>query len=208
MLVGLDCETSGSFVSQHSLVQIGIFLPGGARFFSYVGWEDFEADPESLEVIGMTECEIRNAPRAEQVERELIAWCESQAVGHRELVAVGWGVSTFDLPFVAKTFPAFKKQYMSHRTAELNAICYALADVKTYHDELRDFEFWKRSAKKAAEFQAAAAMGIEASWHNAGYDAVTALLAFEWLRQIAGHPAPASSKMAIEAIVNDPASVL
>lgn len=194
MLVGLDCETTGSIQSRHSLVQIGICLPSGEQFFSHVGWDVFEADPESLQVIRMSEDEIRRGPVALDVERDLIAWCESRGIGEKSLIPVGWGVSTFDLPFVAKTFPDFKKRYFSHRTVELNAICYALADVKCYHDELQDFDFWKRCAKKAAEFEANAAMKIVPDWHNAGYDAVTSLLAFEWLRKIVGHPSPSSTK--------------
>ncbi|OOG43457.1 hypothetical protein [Rhodanobacter sp. C05] len=197
MLVGLDCETTGSIASRHSLVQIGIYLPDGQQFFAQVGWDAFEADPESLEVIRMSEDDIRRGPAASDVERDLLAWCEGHGIGDKALVPVGWGVSTFDLPFVTKTFPEFRKRYLSHRTVELNALCYALAGVKTYNDELRDFDFWKRTAKWAAEFEATASMRITPDWHNAGYDAVTSLLAFEWLRKIMGHPAPSSAKFVL-----------
>jgi len=76
----------------------------------------------------------------------------------------------------------------------LNAICYALADVKSYHDELKDFDFWKRTAKHAAEIEAAVGMSMPPDWHNAGYDAVTSLLAWNWLHKIVGHPAPSSTR--------------
>jgi DNA polymerase III epsilon subunit-like protein len=194
MLIGLDCETTGPIPGRHNLVQIGLCLPSEERFFSPVGWRTFEAEPEALQIIRMSEDDIRQAPFAPYAERDLIVWCAARGVSENSLVPVGWDVSGFDLPFVRLTFPDFSKRFLSQQAVELNTVCHALAGVKRYHDAPRDFDFWKRAAKRAAEFDALARLGIAAAWHHAAYDALTSLLAFEWLRKVIDHPAPASTR--------------
>ena len=99
-----------------------------------------------------------------------LAWYINQAYRKR-FIALGWNVGSFDLPFIHRDLPQLG-QYMHYRTIDLNAVCFAAAEVTG-----DSYEYVKEEAKEyaAGNFQS------DATWHDAGYDAATSLLSYEYL---------------------------
>lgn len=83
-------------------------------------------------------------------------------------VPVGFNVGAFDMPFVRDLLPN-TAAYFSRRTVDLNALCFALAGKY-------NFETWKKLAKQYAIEK----IGYE-NQHDAGWDAMMHLYAFEYL---------------------------
>jgi hypothetical protein len=105
-------------------------------------------------------------------------------------VAVGWNVGAFDMPFVRDALPMTCPLF-SRRTADLNAVCFTLGGALHLGGSTPKWSTWKRLAKEAAQSSLLAA-GVATDWHDAGYDAVASLAAWNWLRdRIAGLPMPA-----------------
>lgn len=191
VVVGLDGEMSGVRPWQHKLIQIGACLAPGECFASDIGWDEFEYEPEALAAIGVTTDRVRAGPPATEVDDALHAWLVERGVGPRGLVAVGWRVSTFDIPFVLRTLPRVTG-LLSHHTVELNAVCYTLAGTVSYQGGPRDAATWKALANRAAQAYLGALTGAPPAWHDAGFDASAAMAAWLWLRTVvAGHPVPA-----------------
>jgi hypothetical protein len=103
-------------------------------------------------------------------------WLDDRfGAGKRDLHAVGWNVGSFDLPFVREYLPSLGDRF-SYRSVDLNSILYSMADTDDEYKEL------KGKAKARAELALRAA-GVEPAWHDAGYDAAAALMAFKYLRE-------------------------
>jgi hypothetical protein len=186
--LGLDGEmTSGDLAAGGRLIQIGLAVGEGGdeRVTELIGWDrgDFHADPVAMEVHGIPEATILAAPRADEVDERLFAWCLAHggSTEKRVLVPVGWNVGAFDLPFVRHTLPRTFR-LLSRRTVDLNAVCFTLGGATTVEGSRPKWTGWKRMAKRAAE-ERLAALGIEPAWHDAGYDALASLAAFRWMRE-------------------------
>lgn len=186
---GLDGEMTGPRVSKHRLFEIGIALENGSVFSSRIGWTEFEFDPEALEAVGVHPGTIPEGPPAEEVDAAAAVWLAENGVEERSLVAVGWGVTTFDLPFVAVTLPSVLHS-LHHHSIELNALCHTLGGMKPYVGERPDAATWKSMAKLAAEVELQLDHGIAPGWHRAEYDARAALSSWRWLRAVAADPLP------------------
>lgn len=75
-------------------------------------------------VHGLSAERIRAAPRADVVDAELCGWLGDKVVGSgRGLIAVGWNVAAFDLPYVQRFLPRFTS-HLSRRSVDLNAVCF------------------------------------------------------------------------------------
>jgi hypothetical protein len=208
---GLDGEMTGPRVSRHRLFEIAIALENGAVFSSRIGWADFEFDPEALQAVGVTADSIREGPPAAEVDGAAAEWLRGQGVEHHSLVAVGWGVTTFDMPFVAVTLPGVMR-FLHHHTIELNALCYTLGDNKPYMGERPAAATWKSMARAAAEVTLELGLGLPPEWHSAEYDARAALASWQWIRAVIadplpGHVAPPAPAPAAEAgVIVSPAA--
>ena len=108
------------------------------------------------------------------VETELVRWLGARSVSEGSIIAVGWNVSGIQ------------------RSVSLDTLCYALAENKTYGDSPTSFEEWKAMAKKAAELHAKIGYEMDPVVDDAGYSALTALLAWRWLCAIVVDPHPAT----------------
>ncbi len=184
-MTGADLAAGGR------LIQIGLaFGTGPGEWIAErIGWDpgDYAADPRAMAVHGISEQEIRDAPRAEVVDRRLYEWCRAHGgtPEKRRLVAVGFNVGAFDLPFVRDALPETSR-LLSRRSVDLNAVCFLLAGTLVHGGSRPSWTGWRRLAKRAAEARLAGE-GIEPAWHDAGYDALASLVAFEWLRaRVAG----------------------
>lgn len=97
-------------------------------------------------------------------------WYITQAY-KKSFICVGWNVGSFDLPFVRRELPILGS-LMHYRTIDLNAVCFTAERVlATDYRELKD------EAKEYAEDKIVGA----ADWHDAGYDALASLKAWEYL---------------------------
>ena len=136
-----------------------------------------------MAVHGIPREAIVAAPRAPEVDERLYEWClrHGGRVDKRKLVTVGWNVGAFDLPFVRQALPK-TFTLLSRRSADLNAICFALGGAVTIGGSRPGWTGFRRMSKRHAE-QALTKLGIEPAWHDAGYDALAGLLSFLWLRE-------------------------
>jgi DNA polymerase III epsilon subunit-like protein len=165
--VGLDIETSGTELDKHQLIQIGVAVGCLKTFTMDVGYDmsDLVIDEQAMEVHKISLARTVGAKRPNEVDDLLCQWLTENDL--KKLVAVGWNVAGFDMPFVRKYLPKASK-FFSYRTVDLNAICFATGR----------FKHMKKMSKKFAMD----VLGTE-QWHDAGYDAIASLLAFKYLEQ-------------------------
>jgi DNA polymerase III epsilon subunit-like protein len=188
IFMGLDGEMTSADLDQGGkLIQIGLATgtEPEERITELIGWDrdDFFADPVAMAVHGIPEETIVAAPRAPEVDEKLHEWCLAHGgkPEKRKLVTVGWNVGAFDLPFVRHTLPK-TFTLLSRRSADLNAICFALGDTVNMGGSRPAWTGFRRMSKRAAEKQLTK-LGIDPAWHDAGYDALAGLLSFRWLRE-------------------------
>ena len=126
---------------------------------------------------------IFKAPRAPEVDERLHAWCLARGASaeRRSVVAVGFNVGAFDLPFVRDALPK-TTALLSRRTVDLNAVCFTLGDALLLGGSRPKWSTWKRLAKDAAQAELTA-LGVAPQWHDAGYDALAALVSWRWFRE-------------------------
>ena len=93
--------------------------------------------------------------------------------GNRKLV--GWNVGSFDVPFVRKHLPGVAS-VLSYQSADLNAACFIISEAQGIS--------YKGLKARAKEYAAEMALkdGLDEAWHDAGYDALASLYAWEYLK--------------------------
>lgn len=200
--VGLDGEMTGSgsrepevvASKKYQLIQIGLATMEMSErpdlytlrtFVSDIGYSDWpfggSYQLEAMEVNKFTPERIRAGPRPGLVDSTACAWLNKRlglredGTAKRDLHAVGWNVGAFDMPFVREYLPTLGDRF-SYRSVDLNSIVFSKADTVDEYHEL------KGKAKSGAEVLLRK-MGIQPNWHDAGYDAANALMAFKLLRE-------------------------
>ena len=199
--VGLDGEMTGSgsrdrkriAFKEYQLIQIGlatmdaepltkyhsglVFKPETLRTFtSDIGYDEWNSQPQAMEVNKFTSERIKAGPPQETVDRDASIFLDERfGEGVRDLHAVGWNVGSFDMPFVREYLPWIADRF-SYRSVDLNSILFSVVDTDDQYKEL------KRKAKSGAEI-ILRQMGIQKNFHDAGYDAANALIAFKLLRE-------------------------
>lgn len=105
--IGVDGEMTGTDgPGVHQLIQIGVATAPDEVFVSDIGYKEWSENPESMAVHGLSAERIRAARRADVVDAELCGWLGDKVVGSgRGLIAVGWNVAAFDLPYVRQYLP-------------------------------------------------------------------------------------------------------
>jgi DNA polymerase III epsilon subunit-like protein len=173
--IGVDGEMTGTDgPAVHQLIQIGVATAPDEVFVSDIGYDAWSEDAESMVVHGLSAERIRAAPRADVVDAELCRWLGDKVVGSgRGLIAVGWNVAAFDLPYVRRFLPRFTS-HLSRRSVDLNAVCFTFAGTAGSR--------WKSLKKRSKRF-AEEQLG-RAEWHDAGYDAAAALLCWEFFKNL------------------------
>lgn len=173
--IGVDGEMTGTDgPGVHQLIQIGVATAPDEVFVSDIGYKEWSENPESMAVHGLSAERIRAAPRADVVDAELCGWLGDKVVGSgRGLIAVGWNVAAFDLPYVRRYLPRFTS-HLSGRSVDLNAVCFTFAGTAGSR--------WKSLKKRSKRF-AEEQLG-RVQWHDAGYDAAAALLCWEFFKRL------------------------
>jgi DNA polymerase III epsilon subunit-like protein len=187
IFVGLDGEmTSADLSAGGRLIQLGLAFgtEPEERITVLIGWEEgqFLAEPKAMEVHGIPLETILKAPRAPEVDDRLYDFARRNGAkeDRRSLIAVGWNVGTFDLPFVKQALPR-TYSLLSRRSVDLNAVCFAFGGALFHSGSRPGWTGFKRMSKRAAEDRMQS-LGIDPAWHDAGYDALAGLLALEYLR--------------------------
>lgn len=178
VFLGVDIETTGSsFVPNIKTIQLGAFDPKTRDIFREdVGWGEgvFIMDPEATAVHGISRERILAAPSARNIDEQLYAWLTEHGAKPRRVIPIGFNVGAFDMPFVRRDFPKSATLF-SYRTADLNAICFALGAAHEVD--------WRRFKTVAKSYAKACASGLvpDLKEHDAAYDAVEAWFCYEYL---------------------------
>ena len=188
VLVGLDGEMSAAELEDGGrLIQAGFAMrtaQGVEVFEALIAWGDEMLwDPRAAVVHGIAEDAVRSARTPAEVDDAAYAWLMERGgiEGRRQMIAVGFNVGAFDLPFFRQAMPR-TMSLISRRSLDLNAVCFAFDGWDPRSDVSRSWSGWKRSAKKAA-MQSLDEAGVVGSEHSAGYDAALAIGCIEYLRR-------------------------
>lgn len=175
-LIGLDGEMTGNLGPEtHQLIQIGL-ANAEDRFVSDVGYapHSYRTQPEALAVCGFTPERIEGAPPPSVVDEEAAKWIQ-RMFGDQRPMPIGFGVSYFDLPYVKVYLPRTFSM-LNRQALDLLTVCQYLTDASRGAGLERDFRAWMGDAKK----HAADKLG-GANWHDAGFDAEAAYIAYDWM---------------------------
>jgi len=168
------------------LIQIGAAFDATERFSALLGWPEdsyFKTD-RAMAVHGLDLVTISAADPPAEVDAQLEQWLLARGADceKRALVPVGYNVGAFDLPFGA--FLPRTSQLLSRRVVDLNAFCLAYEGRGPYQGSLPTFSGWKRLTKRYAA-EKLTAVGLEESWHDAGYDAAAAIVQVAFFTSLA-----------------------
>ena len=189
LLLGLDGEMSDSELSKGAvLVQIGAAFSLEERFSRVIGWAEgtyFETE-KGMAAHGISRATIAAAPPADVIDDEFVAWLSAglarRGLGTdaKRLVPVGFNVGGFDLPFVEAYLPR-SYALLSRRVVDLNAFLMAYdAQGRAYEGSVPKWSGWKRLCVADAE-RRLREYGVTEARHDAGYDAVEAICALDFL---------------------------
>lgn len=169
LFLGLDIEATGSDLSRHGLIQIGVFIAPDRRFVSDVRpWDGVEHDPKAATIHGISRERQDAAPTSFAVDRDLSRWLAANWAVHGH--PVGFGVAGFDMPFVRKFLPETGRM-LSYRTVDLAGVVYTLSEAS---------ESTAKELKADAKKYAVEKIGGE-RWHDAGFDAEAAYWSWRYL---------------------------
>lgn len=182
IFAGIDIETSGTEYTKHAVIQIGIVTEDGFEFVSDVRPEgEYEWQEEARAVNGFSNERVDAAPTQSLVDLNLsTAVNEFYGSEQTRLIAVGFNVGTFDLPFIIKSFPLFQKR-LSYRAVDLNSVLFTIDRARRGMKGVFRYDGLKKRAKEFAA-ERLATKGEETNWHDALFDAKAGLLAWEYLR--------------------------
>ena len=141
-----------------------------------VGHDTFDSEPEAMAVHKITEDQIRGAPRPAEVERSLIGWMDEQGI--RKAIPVGYSVGSFDMPYVREAMPEFARR-ISMRSLDLNAVVFTISEITG-----RSHNAVKAAGANYAEKVIRKETSMTGVKHDAGYDALSAILSWEYFKSI------------------------
>jgi len=179
---GTDGEMTGAqkvhdFYREYALIQIGVAITPDIIFTSDIGHQTYNWTQEALDVNKFTHERIRAGPAPAVVDAALVEWVKANVPGERiKLIPVGFNVASFDVPYVRYWLPEFSK-LLGYRSVDLNSVLYTAAKVTG-----RGYDKIKDAAKKYA----VRVLARPENHHDAGYDAVVALAAWEYLIKLLG----------------------
>lgn len=174
VLIGLDGEMTGSgSPEEFQLIQIGVATLSGARWQSDIGHSQYNSSEEAMKVNGFTDERVKAGPPETVVDGWLNQFLAEHKVLEKRGIAVGWNVGSFDMPFVRRYLPQSAKRF-SYRSLDLNSVCFTIGEATG--------RTWQ-SVKEEAKAAAVKTIGFE-KWHDAGYDAMAAIRAWEHLRDM------------------------
>lgn len=186
--IGLDCETSSrSLSSGGKLIQFGISFyssDGGFYTFSdYVRNEEMAWDSEAELIHGISYDYLADKRSAVDVDNDLYTIIKDIKSSNYNLVAVGYNVGSFDLPFFNEAFP-LSMSLFSHRVVDLNSLCFLLDSV--YSDPKGLTHSWSKPYLKDYAHSYMLSSGVNLQAHDAGYDAAEAIISLGFIQKVLG----------------------
>jgi hypothetical protein len=200
IFVGMDLETSGSDHKRSALIQVGIANEYGQIFSEYVGgwtWDDgnpWNLTGERRYDWNETAAGIHNIPRStvdaarppHEVDADAEAWIHANVgVVGKAIIAVGWNVAGFDFPFWREYLPRAAGS-MAYRSVDLNALVFYVTQAGMLRPDGQPWTYYKLKGyvkREAAEMHYARTGG-EAQNHDAGYDALVSIYAWDVLKDV------------------------
>ncbi len=192
MLLGFDLETTGSDPLNDLPIQIGFAVRRNdtIRMFRMdIGgwaWKTMPWSTEAFGVHGITKERLMNALHYRMVDTLASEWLGQNLGGlsRNKVHATGWNVAGFDLPFLRRFLPK-SLACISYRTVDLNAPLLLAADSNARFRKIKS-GLKKRAQATAEEWIEARRDLVEEAdmtWHDAGFDAITALLVAEEMQE-------------------------
>lgn len=196
MFFGLDFETSGTNPEEHAPIQVGVATLSEVfvRDIGKWNWHDdpwtsdtfashrlAKWDPEAEAIHGITKERLKGAMSSYVVDGQTADWVRDLGSHRAGRIAVGWNVASFDFAFLRKWLPETASE-MSYRSVDLNAVVFHITHTTEWkYNDLKDHV-------KGLAAHRIQDLGIYADnrplWHDAGYDAIASLLAWEELKAI------------------------
>ncbi len=188
---------------RHAPIQLGICAPNGDSASWYINapwaWDNEHSAPirgglgidwwlwddRAFEVHGITKEQLTQEGKdIHTVNVEAVEFIKARSQvwkGQRKLV--GWNVGSFDVPFLRKHLLGIASE-LSYQSADLNAITFAIAEARGIN-----FGALKDQAHIAGANGADNILGTgdRHHAHDAGWDAVAALGAWDYLKKRIAH---------------------
>lgn len=204
IFVGMDLETSGSSHTRSALIQVGIANEYGQIYSSYVGdwrWEDatdtkwdhidglrsYDWSDQAEERAHKIPREIIDAARpAHIVDAEAAEWIRANVgIVPKAIIPVGWNIAGFDFPFWREYLPRASGS-MAYRSVDLNALVFWATQSGLLRPDGQPWTYYKLKgyAKKEAAGMHFARTGDGPQNHDAGYDALVAIYAWDVLKDV------------------------
>ena len=201
--IGLDLETSGTEIEEGAVpIQVGMAVlvndsTEPSLFKSNIGWRYFNGPPQrdvfptwSDEAEGihhLTQDTIRAAPRPSIVEGEAARWLAIEApdTNRAAIIPVGWNIAGFDMPFIKRYLPGLQAA-MAYRSVDLNAVCMSIAQAQLPSPlgGRWKFQTLRKIVHEVSGGQASQMYGGHELWHDATFDALASLYAWEALIKV------------------------
>jgi len=146
-------------------------------FLATIGYDQIEQEPEAMAVHGITEAEIKAAPRPAEVDALAVKWLDERGI--RRAIPVGYSVGSFDAPYIREYLPNLARR-ISMRALDLNGPVFLISQITG-----RSYKAVKTAAKQYAEKQIRVNTSYtEAKPHEASYDALVAIYSLEYFKSI------------------------
>ena len=202
--IGLDLETSGVEIEEGVVpIQLGMAQLGrdGANptlFKSNIGWPGFNGPPgrdvfpswsdEAEGIHKLTQDTILRAPSAITVAGYAVRWIGEEApdTNRAAIIPVGWNIAGFDMPFIKRYLPALQDA-IAYRSVDLNAVCMSIsaARLPSPLGGRWKFQTLRKIVHEVSGAKAAMAYyGGHELWHDATFDALASLYAWEALIKV------------------------
>lgn len=186
--VGLDLECSGASLQEgHRLIQIGLAVTmedGSIASYCSKVWIPPETpwNAKAARVHNIPREDLFDAPDPATVQKEAATFLmdclgdlvtdDDLTLRERSILAVGWNCAGFDLPFLQAQMPALAAAF-SYRSVDLNAPLFTFSMASG-----RSFNGMKKKAKTWAAEQIAG----ESRFHDAGFDSLAHLYAWQYMK--------------------------
>ena len=203
IFVGMDLETSGSSHERSALIQVGIANEYGQIFSEYVGdwrWEDrvdtkwdhidglrsYDWSEEAAPIHNIARSTIDAARPAHLVDASAEEWIKANVgIVPKAIIAVGWNVAGFDFPFWREYLPRAAGS-MAYRSVDLNALVFYATQSGLIRPDGEPWTYYKLKghAKNEAAKMHFARTGMDGMNHDAGYDALVSIYAWDVLKDV------------------------
>ncbi|MFM7088876.1 MAG: hypothetical protein ACKOW9_05105 [Candidatus Paceibacterota bacterium] len=185
IIVGLDCETSArSLVDGGRLIQFGLSYydgVGGYNLLSeYVRWDSMKWEDQAEGIHNISKEMLLDMRYANDIDESLYKFIKPLNDSGLNLIAAGYNVGSFDLPFFHHAFPETMRLF-SHRVVDLNSICFILDSVNGVSAKTHPTPFKSILKEYSNDLIQSHLPNLDP--HDAGYDALEAIFSITYIQR-------------------------